>query len=213
MTISQPSDKDWHQTNMRKKRPLILLVSLVIAGGGILWLWQTQQNRDSKRAEQRFIQLMISRDEGSIQMSGLAANQSRNQEVKKLAAGIVASREAEITKMRQWYKQWWGVDVPKITINPHAGHSREVAPGSTTFDQVYLIMMAPHHDSSIKIAADILPLAWHKELQELAETILTSQTREMNQMRWLRQEVQSETAVSELLTQPGASLANGINSR
>lgn len=60
--------------------------------------------------DQRFIEAMIPHHEGAIAMARDAQQKAEHQEIKQLAEAIVAAQEAEISQMRQWLKQWYGID-------------------------------------------------------------------------------------------------------
>ncbi len=51
------------------------------------------------------------------------------------------------------------------------------------FDQHFIVMMIPHHDGAVAMADLALSRATHPELKKLAQTIKTTQTQEIQQMR------------------------------
>lgn len=172
---------------MTKKRKIIVgLIILVLAGLGTYFYTQKQSDI-SKAAEKRFIEMMIPHHEGAIDMAKLADEQATHQETKTLAANIITSQQKEINDMRRWYKDWFGTEVPKIEIDPHAGHSSEVGSEiATTFDQGFVSMMIPHHESAVSMAQEVKPNAYHQEIKDLADAIIQGQTAEIEQMKKLQ---------------------------
>ncbi|RUT01536.1 hypothetical protein DSM106972_066330 [Dulcicalothrix desertica PCC 7102] len=55
----------------------------------------------------RFINAMIPHHEGALTMGKDAAAKSKRPEIKKLAAEIISSQQAEISQMKQWRQAWY----------------------------------------------------------------------------------------------------------
>jgi uncharacterized protein (DUF305 family) len=64
---------------------------------------------ESKPFDQRFIEAMISHHQGAIDMARMAQEMAEREEIKTLAAAIIAAQEAEIEQMRSWLDEWYGV--------------------------------------------------------------------------------------------------------
>lgn len=56
----------------------------------------------------RFINAMLPHHEGALEMAKEAQNKSKRPEIKKLAQEILTSQQAEIDRMKQWRKSWYG---------------------------------------------------------------------------------------------------------
>lgn len=59
--------------------------------------------------DQRFLAAMIGHHEGAIGMAREALTQAEHGEIKQLAQEIITAQEQEITQMRGWQQQWYGV--------------------------------------------------------------------------------------------------------
>lgn len=153
-------------------------------GGGMM---MTQEQKD-----QHFIQMMIPHHQGAIDMANLALTQAKHPELKKLAQSIITSQSQEIQEMKNWYKKWYGTDVPVMN---HAQMQMEhgmmmgmmnmdLTPlrNSSNFDQTFIEMMIPHHAMAVMMTAMIFSSS-HPELRNLANNIIEAQTSEIEEMR------------------------------
>ena len=60
--------------------------------------------------------------------------------------------------------------------------------GNMEFDQMFIAGMIPHHQSAIDMAKMARKWAEHKEIKQLADDIISTQQREIDQMRgWYKQ--------------------------
>lgn len=74
------------------------------------------------------------------------------------------------------------VPSPRTTVVPARGSMMGQS------DQHFIVMMIPHHDGAVAMADLALSRAKHLELKTLAQTIKTTQTQEIQQMRtWYKQ--------------------------
>lgn len=184
---------------MKSKWLIAILAILVVAAGsaGAYYLAKPKQSEVSKAAEKRFIEMMIPHHEGAIEMAKQADEQATREETKTLAANIIASQQKEIDDMRGWYKGWFKTDVPKVEMDPHAGHSSEPPAGTaTTFDDAFIAMMIPHHESAVSMAREVKPNAFHQEIKALADAIIKSQTAEIEQMKKYQSEWKAGVSAS-----------------
>lgn len=147
-----------------------------------------------------FIEGMIPHHEGAIEMANLALLNAKTDEVKNLSKNIIASQQKEIDDMKTWYKEWFGEDVSTASnsssMTTEGGHdmmhmdsmSGDMAKleVSTSFDKDFVEQMIPHHEMAIMMAQTMLRTTSRNEMKVLAQTIIDSQTMEIEQMRsWL----------------------------
>jgi uncharacterized protein (DUF305 family)/uncharacterized cupredoxin-like copper-binding protein len=67
-------------------------------------------------------------------------------------------------------------------LDPHAG-ATALCTASGPFDEAFLRMMIPHHQSAVAMAQVALDRATHPEIKQLAQGIVDSQQREIAQMQ------------------------------
>lgn len=154
----------------------------------------------SDNLDKHFIERMIPHHEGAIDMAKLAKERSKTREILTLSDSIIQSQSNEITQMRQWYKDWFGSDVP-TDLNENMGMGRGMMQGgmmggdtadlemlrdSSNFDKSFLQEMIPHHQMAVMMAQMLLQGTTRPEMKELAQNIITAQEKEIDQMRsWL----------------------------
>jgi uncharacterized protein (DUF305 family) len=113
---------------MNKKFLVYSLVGLLSSGvvvGGLANSIQAQslpelknpQTMRSVQVDRHFIEMMIPHHQDAIAMADLALTRGKRPEVKKLAEAIKKDQAREIQEMRTWYKQWYGKEVPVISMN------------------------------------------------------------------------------------------------
>ncbi len=56
--------------------------------------------------DRAFIASMIEHHEGAVAMAKLSAQSAKHDEIKSLSTDIIAAQEIEISKMKQWQKDW-----------------------------------------------------------------------------------------------------------
>lgn len=163
-----------------------------------------------QHADQHFIVMMIPHHQGAIDMAELALEKAQRPELKKLAEAIQRDQNREIDEMRTWYRQWYGTDVPDMPMQGMGmgmgmgmnSHRSQVMSGmpmhsgmmhmagdltalnnASDFDLEFIRQMIPHHQSGVMMAQMVLSRAQHPEIRTLAESIIKSQTAEIEQMQ------------------------------
>ena len=154
-----------------------------------------------RSADAHFIVMMIPHHQGAIAMSELALSRARRPEIKALAQRIIASQSREISEMRQWYRQWYGSDVPSWGIGTGAGYGMGMRmgmgmgwgmPGFGTsldalraapdFDRAFIEQMIPHHRMGVMMASHAQWNTQHPELRKLEAAMVRVQSQGIEQM-------------------------------
>lgn len=150
----------------------------------------------------RFIDAMIQHHQGAVNMAQEVLNKSQRAETKKLAGDIIKAQEKEINQMKQWRTAWY----PKASSTPTAydakmGHNMAMTPeqmnsmmmsmdlgvADDQFDLRFINAMIPHHEGALVMAKDALSKSNRPEIKNLSQDILTSQQKEIEQMKQWRQ--------------------------
>lgn len=137
-----------------------------------------------------FIEQMIVHHEDAITMANLALTRAERPEIKTLANNIIKEQTKEINQMKQWYKSWFGKEVPENGMGMMMdGGIMDDSTDITAlkiakpFDKEFIEQMIRHHQMAVMMAQMLLRSTNRPEMKQLAENIISAQTKEINQMR------------------------------
>jgi uncharacterized protein (DUF305 family) len=149
----------------------------------------------------RFIDSMIFHHQGAVNMAEEVSEKSKRLEMKKLAQDIIVAQKKEIEQMKQWRKTWY----PNASQIPMAWHSQmghmmamsddmkksmmmsmDLGKADADFDLRFIDAMIPHHEGALVMAKDALGKTNRPEMKKLSQDILTSQQKEIEQMKQWR---------------------------
>ena len=142
--------------------------------------------------DQHFIIQMIPHHEGAIEMAKVALERSKHPEMLSLAKGIIEAQEKEISDMRGWYQSWYGstptaggMDIRMGGMMGDLDTLKEVS--DAEFDREFIKEMIPHHEMAVVMGQMLQSSTERDEMKQLADNIITSQSREIEIMRgWLK---------------------------
>jgi uncharacterized protein (DUF305 family) len=152
--------------------------------------------------DRHFIEMMVPHHQTAIEMADLALQKAQHQELKALAADIKRVQAEEIKRMREWYRQWYGMDLPNVTNAPARPGNGMMGSGmmggqnmkgmmsddldrlknAADFDKAFITLMVPHHRMALMMSDMVLMSGEHEELRALARSIITSQSEEIERM-------------------------------
>ena len=162
----------------------------------------TNGNQMMASIDAHFIEQMIPHHEDAITMAGIALEKSERSEIKRLAEDINRTQSAEIQQMQNWYRDWFGKDVPDAFANTDHGMGSgsihmgmmgdatdmESLESSTDFDKAFIEEMIPHHQMAVMMAQMLEQSTDRPEMKQLAKEIIAAQTKEIESMReWYRE--------------------------
>jgi uncharacterized protein (DUF305 family) len=160
--------------------------------------------------DRHFIEQMVPHHEDAVLMAELALTKAEHPELRQLAENVKRDQSREIDQMRSWYSSWYGVDLPEYDYDGHGpgggmmdggmmdggmmgmgmmddGTDLEVLQTASPFDREFIRQMVPHHQMGIMMAQMVLRGSEHPEVQELARSIIDTQSAEIEQMlEWYR---------------------------
>lgn len=173
-------------------KKIVLAIGVLAVATSVFTAVTLKISNDSKLAEQKFIEQMIPHHADAIAMSNVALEKAETQSVKTLASSIIAAQQKEITDMRSWYKSWYGKEVPHMIANEHSGHGMEgdslaTLQAAKDVDLEFVKQMITHHEAALVMAREILEIAKHTVIIDLADQILSTQQNEINQMKSLQE--------------------------
>lgn len=164
-----------------RKYLLVGVPLLLILVAGYFIYGASKRDSDAKHAEQTFMREMVAHHEAAISLAAAAKDQSTNDDVRLIAASIITTHQQDIETMRGWYKKWYGIEVPKSTIDPHAGHAPES--NASTLEEGFASIMIPHQEKGVTIARAVLNKSKHKEVTALAYTMIDRMSGEIDSLK------------------------------
>ena len=139
--------------------------------------------------EREFMAMMVPHHESAVRMARLALEKAQHPQVRRLAQGIIASQEGEITRMRAWHEQWFGEGLEPDTTGPHAMMDMsDLEAAREDFDRRFLAMMIPHHASAVMMADEVRMAEPRGQVDLLAREIIAAQAEEIGQMQHWREQ-------------------------
>lgn len=145
----------------------------------------------------RFIDGMTPHHEGAIAMAQEALQKSNRPEIKKLAQGIINAQQQEIAQMKTWRSTWYAsANMTPMMYDAQMGHmmpmseamrssmmmSGDLGAADDQFDLRFLNAMIPHHQGAVTMAQQALEKSDRPEVKKLAQDIVDSQQKEIDQM-------------------------------
>lgn len=171
---------------------------------GIMGLSVNSSAQNSDVLDAHFIEQMVPHHEDAITMAKLAQTKAKRTEVKQLAQNIIDSQSVEINQMKDWYKNWFGKDLPtgEEVMDMHGmmsnksgmhmgirGDESDISrlENADDFDVAFVEHMIPHHQMAVMMASMLKNGTKRSEMKKLADDIISAQTKEIDQMRsWLQ---------------------------
>lgn len=177
--------------------PVVFRGAGMMGNGGMFGGMMENRGAMMGNIDRHFIEQMIPHHEGAIEMAKLALERSKRPEILSLANAIIEAQQREITDMRKWYKDWFGADVPVTSQHMMGGNMMSGSDshmGSMSgdldklktakdFDLEFINQMIPHHEMAVMMATMLKGTTERPEMKELADNIISSQTREIEMMR------------------------------
>lgn len=149
----------------------------------------------------RFIDAMTPHHQGAVKMAQNALNKSQRPEIKKLARNMIADQNREVKQLKQWRQAWYPKASVPVAYHAQMGHTMamsqtqmqgmmmngDLGAADAQYDLRFINMMLPHHEGAVVMAQDALKKSQRPEVKRLAQSIVTSQQREINEMKQWRQ--------------------------
>ncbi|MGC5031281.1 DUF305 domain-containing protein [Micromonospora sp. DT229] len=138
----------------------------------------------------RFMTMMIPHHEQALVMARLVADRAEKEQLKRMAARMLAVQESEIKYMETWLAER-GLDRNSGGDHRHTmsgmqtaeALNRLTAARGAEFDRMFVTMMTEHHEGAIKMADEVLVLGSDRLVNELASSVIVEQNVEINRMR------------------------------
>ena len=160
--------------------------SIATPGSGPLFS-AAAPNNGTARFEVGFMQDMIDHHAMAVEMAELCVAKAVHDELRQLCEEIIAAQSAEIAQMQRWLEQWYGISYePQMKPGDRRELERLASSSGAEFEIAFMEMMIEHHERAIREAEECLRRAYHRQLRRLCESIIGTQSAEIEQMQsWL----------------------------
>lgn len=155
--------------------------------GGVTTSSAPAPTRSAANFEIKFMTDMIDHHHMAVMMAEMCIGEAIHPELRALCEEIRSTQLAEIAEMQGWLQDWYGVTYqPMMKPGDQKMMERLAALSGAEFEIAFMEMMIKHHEKAIKEGRHCLDNAYHTELRELCENIISTQSVEIAQMEtWL----------------------------
>jgi uncharacterized protein (DUF305 family) len=143
---------------------------------------------DAAAFEVEFLEMMIDHHQMAVHMSMTCLDKAVNTELGRLCGKIMESQAEEISLMREWLMDWYGIDHEPSMDDPmhHEQMMQLEELSGSEYEIAFLQMMSEHHAMAVVDGQECQSSAEHHELVRLCRSIVLTQRREIRQMEmWL----------------------------
>ena len=177
---------------MKKLLGILLLVFVITVGfSGAVSAVDGHSKSDKKQhkySDKHFIENMVPHHKKAVQMSNIALSRAEHREIKQLAKNIKSTQSKEIIEMSQWYKKWYGTNVPASSMSMKNPTNLNKLKTVRPFDKEFIKQMIPHHQMAIMMAQMALKDSKNSKIRNFAKSIIKTQSAEINEMhQWYKQ--------------------------
>lgn len=151
-------------------------------------------------AEMAFLTSMAHHHETAIEMAEIAQERAKGPFVKRLAEDIVTTQEKEIERMRSIHQRLFdsklepdpmgheglGLSAEEAGMT-HTPATNKMLRAANPFDRAFVDEMVPHHTGAVRMAKVVLESTKDAELRKLADGIVATQEREIEDMNSFRE--------------------------
>jgi uncharacterized protein (DUF305 family) len=170
---------------------VIAIAAIVVGFGGDD---ENTMSVSGNATDAAFIADMTAHHEGAIEMARIAQKRAEHPEIRQLADAIVEAQEGEISVMKTIRRDMHGMgehgDSHMGMSDAEMGMDMDPAmlENAEPFDRAFIDMMVPHHQGAVAMAKELLKSGEQPALRQMANDIISAQTKEIAQMREWRKE-------------------------
>jgi uncharacterized protein (DUF305 family) len=138
--------------------------------------------------EAAYLAMMIHHHQGGVKMAKMAVEKAQSPELKAMMQKAAAEQQGEIEQMTGWLQQWHKKSpqahpMPEAMMKMMQKDMAELQGlEGKEFDKSFAKKMAHHHTGAIEMARLAVDKAEHKEVKELSQRIIDSQSKEHKEL-------------------------------
>ena len=145
-------------------------------------------------SDTRFIDAMVPRNQGAVDIAKVALENAEHPEVQELAENIISTQQAEIEELKSIKQREFGSSEVPTKMSPKEAKTIGVTtdPGELAnqqpFDKAFIDAMISYHASAIETAKVAYERTSDPEIRELSQGIMDARVEEIEQMTGWRKE-------------------------
>ena len=157
---------------------------------------------DYSQPDLMFAQMMIPHHEQALEMSIIALEVSKNNDVLAIAQGIFDGQDTEIQQMKSWLSSSSAKSAAEQMDHEAMGHGSGQMAGMASyeqidqlaelatpeFDKLFLTLMIAHHEGALEMVS-LIEDSRNAEARTLAKEIVMTQKQEISKMKELLKEL------------------------
>jgi uncharacterized protein (DUF305 family) len=156
-------------------------------------------DKQAQAAEKAFLTAMVHHHESALDMARIAEDNGKDPFIKGLAEDIRTTQVREIAEMKRIHKARFGTTLqpdPKghdgLGLSAaeagmtHSAAMNEQLRSADPFDRAFVDEMVPHHRGAVRMADVVLAKTQDASIRRLAQSIATTQKREIREMNDFR---------------------------
>jgi uncharacterized protein (DUF305 family) len=157
--------------------------------GGVAIASAAAPSPSESNFEIKFMTDMIDHHHMAVMMAEMCIAKAIHPELRSLCESIRSAQMAEIVEMQAWLQAWYGISYePMMKPGDQQTMDRLAVLSGGDFEIAFMEMMIKHHEKAIKEGRHCLEKAYHPQLRELCQNIITTQSAEIALMQtWLCQ--------------------------
>ncbi|WP_194721474.1 DUF305 domain-containing protein [Noviherbaspirillum malthae] len=157
---------------------------------------KSSPNAAKAEYDHQFIDTMKVHHQSAIEMARLVDERSERDELKQMAKKVIDDQQKEIKQLEDWKQQWYSGKGDAINMRmPGMAESMKnmsmdklFAAKGKAFDAMFIDMMSRHHRGAVKMARDAIGKLKHAEVKTLAQNVIDTQKKEIEQMATWKKE-------------------------
>jgi uncharacterized protein (DUF305 family) len=219
--------RDWLRGRLPSPHGRFTAAWTTLAATGLLVLgfiaflgWQNRElpwMGESPAFDQSYMRRMAAHHAQGVELAQTAIEKARDPHLKNLARLMAADQKGEIAIFQQWWRSWFGGDLPPAAPEEHATMpgmlSSEQIDGlrrtnSDAFDPLFITLMTTHHQGAIAMADEALREAGDIRLRLMAHATRHAQRGEIELMHGSEGLAAVEAATFSLLVPAGDASAD-----
>jgi uncharacterized protein (DUF305 family) len=191
---------------------MVGVLGLLAALGAAGHEWPPHPGRDGG-FDQAWMRRMAAHHAQGVALGRIAVERAQDPGLRAIARLITASQAGERAILAQWWRGWFGGDLPEPTLAEHAAMPGMLPPEdlpalaktpAEAFDARFVALMSFHHQGAIAMADDAIHAGEALRLRLMAHAIRHSQRGEIALMHGTQGFAATRAAVANMLLPAGA---------